>query len=392
MPSVTISSVLTIALIGGLAFFALSSRYSEDMRHLNIDIVGGEDQDVMDLLLQYVYKLDHMHLVFDYQFVTEREAKEDFMKGDCDAYIVVPEGFVDSVMTGANDRQIQYVTSEGSKGIASVMMDALDQVVSDLLINSQRASVAVIVVARDALEEPLSTVDMAAIDLSFLNLSFSRKNLISQSEMGISGGLGFGSFYFCSIFTFLILLCGMKTGSLFWSRSEDFLVISKTKKVSEFKQIAGELLSYMIMVFAYAGVSLLMLSIAKAFAGMDDQFEGIVPESLFGFFIRLLPNLAYIALWMFFLYECVSGIAASLAAQFVTAVLFCYISGYFYPSYLFPKFLRTLGRILPTGPMLSYSSMAFSKEYDPVVIVQMILYSIILVLACWLIRRRRLTR
>ncbi|MBR1440849.1 MAG: hypothetical protein IJ589_06470, partial [Lachnospiraceae bacterium] len=108
------------------------------------------------------------------------------------------------------------------------------------------------------------------------------------------------------------------------------------------------------------------------------------------FFAGLVPVFLLVAAWQFFLYEISGGIAAGLMLQFLTTMLFCFLSGYFYPAEFFPKSLQIVGKILPTGMMKARALGALSGEGGAV--VSCMLYGAVLLCCAILVRYLRLQR
>ena len=111
----------------------------ENQKKYKIGVVGDIGDSYLGFGIYAIQTLDDSRFMVDFIPMTEEEAQKAFRNASLAAYITVPDEFLDSIITGKNDVPIQYVSSEGQKGLAGYLMDELATVVSELVTSSQSA-------------------------------------------------------------------------------------------------------------------------------------------------------------------------------------------------------------------------------------------------------------
>ncbi len=398
-PKLLLVCLLSVAVLGGLIFLFFSNDHHEDGKEkLKVGIVGTMDNNYLGYGLTILQSADSSRYTLDFVECTKEEAEEMLYKGKLNGYVVIPEGWMESIMYGTNDRPISYVVASGQTGIAAIFMDAVADVVSDLVLCAQRSSVAA---ANVMIEMGISTEEfyriMEKMDIRLFNLAIQRGDVYELETLGVSEGTDYAGFYFCTLLLFVLMLTGLWMGPYFFGRKQGFQIYAGSRGIGPARQILGEWIPYHLMVIMLFG-SLFFTGFGLA-SGILGNAEGIMAGLELGFlssfepmafFTRLIPVFLLVAAWQFFLYEISGGIAAGLMLQFLTTMLFCFLSGYFYPAEFFPKSLQAVGKILPTGVMKSRALSALSGENAAV--VSCLLYGTGLLCCAILVRHLRLQR
>ena len=158
-----------------------------------------------------------------------------------------------------------------------------------------------------------------------------------------------------------------------------------------FTQTVGEYLSF----FAIMALNTLIL-LFFMMLGVGAQSElirelagrgiGDILPVLIGF----LPAVALITSLQFLLYQLSDSLVSGVLIQFVSAVLLGYVSGCFYPITFFPKAIRFVSGILPSGIAREYLSSLILGNPDPKQISVILVYTVVLLVISGIIRDRRI--
>ena len=81
--------------------------------------------------------MDSTRYIVELTEVNEDEATSMVKKGELTAYMIIPDGFVDSVMYGSNDIRVDYVCGEGDSGLIGMVMEEIVDSYSGYVTGSQ---------------------------------------------------------------------------------------------------------------------------------------------------------------------------------------------------------------------------------------------------------------
>ena len=110
-------AVLLFACLGLTAYYLVSGPLRERQSRYRIGVVGDMSDPYMELGFKALRTFDRSRDMAELISMTEEEAIREFEAGRITAYVVVPDGFADSVVHGRNDIPVRYVFWRGNKGI-----------------------------------------------------------------------------------------------------------------------------------------------------------------------------------------------------------------------------------------------------------------------------------
>ncbi len=366
LPRHLLVNLLVCVCMGVLAFLFLERGIlSEGRQKYRIGIVGNVTDTYLGFGISALQSLDDSRYVIDLVEMSGKEAEQAFHRGELNGIAYVPDGLVAAVESGANDKPITYVVSEGQKGIASIVMQEIVDVASDLVTRSQSAIFAMqeILVAHDRRDILLKATE--DLNLYLIELVLSRSGLCEVEELGMADGLSVITYYLGSILLLFLLLCGINNCLLFTRRARELPGFLAAKGIGCLGQTMGEYLAYVFLL----GICLLEVLGLLALAMGNGAFS--VPEwhyqeteALWRFGMSMLPVAAMFGAMQFLLYELVEGVVGSMLLQFVCGISMGYLSGFFYPQGFFPDTIQHIGRLLPTGVALGYTHSSLLGEFS----------------------------
>lgn len=346
--------LLGLCLGAGALLFLKNGEHAKEQARFEVGVTGNTDDTYLDFGIQTIQSLDPSRLMVDFQTLSEEEAHRALEDHKLSCYIRVPDGLVESLVYGRNDRRVEIVTANADGIFASLAAELAD-IVSTLCQSSQSAVFGMQgVLYRQGMADRVGGCT-DALDLRFFEVVLDRTELCGQEVLGIWDGISTIGYYLCGLSVFFLTLSGIAGSPLFAHRNRELCGMLASRGLGAFGQVLGEYL-------AYAAVDLLFLAEETA-ALLILQRTGVVeigewkdlgamgPMELGRL---LLPVSLMLSAMQFLLYELVSGTVSCVLLQFLCSIVMGYLAGCFYPYPFFPDILQKLGGCLPVGEAVRY--------------------------------------
>ncbi len=328
---------------------------SEEKPKYVLGLVGDVSDSYLGFGISALTSLDDSRFMLDLIQLTEDEARRQLRKGEISAYAVIPEGLMDSLVSGANDETIALMGPEGQKGLSSILMQELADIVCTLVTRSQSAVFGMqnILWSRGMSDRvPLET---DILNLRLIGLVLNRTQLCRVEVTQEGPRISLEGYYFSGLLLFFLLLSGIYSCHVFSRRSRELMRLSAARGVSGGRQVLSEYVSYLCLeLCCLAGVFLLAGGAGAAGFLQIPEWQEERAKAALLFFGCAVPAAALAAALQFLLYELVTGVVSGVLLQFVCAIVLGYLSGCFYPVNVFPQTLQALSQVLPTGLAMRY--------------------------------------
>lgn len=340
--------VLLGALLGALSLLADRAEQSQDNQKFQVALVGTAEDTFVQMGLAALKTFDPTQLSMEIVEMTEPAAREALKRGAIGAYIVIPDNFVDEAMQG-RILPLKFVSTVGAANVVSVFKEEVTQVISTLLLESQRGVYGMQGAMKDHNIGGRGK-QMDALAVEYVEYILARDQVYRLEELGISDAMGLDGYLLCSLCVlFLLLLClpfapGLVQKDLSLQR------MLSARGVKAVPQVVCELGAF------FAALAVMVL-------GVTCLAKGIFGADAFPFdFKTLLPVLAMVAAFSFFLYSLSQDLIGGILLQFFTVVAMGFVSGCMYPVYFFPVSVQKLAAWLPTAAARSQLSQAITHE------------------------------
>lgn len=389
--------VMTIILFCSMMILLLSvmknGTFESERKKYQIGIVGDISDTYLGFGINALQSLDDSRFLIDFHSMTEKEARESLHSGQLTAYVRVPDGLVESLVTGANNKPITYIAAEGQKGITSILMEELSAIVSTIVTRSQSAVY--------GMQNILSVYGINNIwleatnrlNLRYIELVINRTKLCDLIILGVSNGLSTEGYYFCSLLLFFLLISSITSSYLFVHRGSELSRSLAARGIRAFKQVMGEYLAYVFLMIVYLVVIFIIIGIAfKGNFPQISEWKDMNDFTMISFFISLFPVVIMLAAFHFFLFEMVSGLVNNILFHFISSISMAYLSGYFYPEQFFPEILKRIGNILPTGVALHYTSDYMTGNFVISELFGLLIYTLFFLVLSVFFRKHRIKR
>lgn len=320
-----------------------------------IGMVGDLSDSYLGFGIAALQEMDDSRFMIELVGMSEKEAEDALARGELYAVMRVPDGLMDSVVSGENDCLITYTPAEGQKGLGTMVMGEITDIASTLVTSSQSAIFAMQRVLLDQGRGDELSRATDRLNLSLINLVLSRSGFGEVEILGYADGLSMELYYFCSAFLLFLLLSGLLNCAFFARGNAALAGFMKARGVGAFCQILGEYLAYLVLVFmGLFSLSLPVVSmLARDRIGIP-EWEGMGAFPFWGVLRTLFPVVLMFAALQFFLFEAADGVVNGILLQFLCGAGMGYLAGYFYPAAFFPERMRTIGGFLPTGAAARY--------------------------------------
>lgn len=362
LPVLIIVTLVSWGCIGIFAALYLGSdEMQADTQKYRIAVVGNTSDAYLGFGISALSVLDDSRFMLEFPAMTEGEARKALMKGEITAYAKVPEGLVESIVYGQNDKLVTFVGATAQKGITGILAEKLTEEASTLVVRSQSAIYGMQrILHNNGMGDKWQDATLS-LNLRLIDMVLNRTKLCKLEILGRANGVSAGEYYFCSMLIFFLLLSGIHYSPLLGRRGRDLMRLMASKGVGPLRQVAGEYLAFLfISLCCLLGVFAILLPVFGSGVLKFAEWNGMNTGELAVFYIRLIPVAAAFASMQFFLYESVSGMVNSILLQFVVCIGMAYLGGCFYPSGMFPDALKRIGEILPSGLALRYADVGLS--------------------------------
>lgn len=392
LPGLLIVSLCVCVCVGALAYLLVTQgALAAGGTRYRIGMVGDLSESYLGFGIHALQTMDDSRLMIELVGMSEEEAGEALARGDLYAVVRVPDGLMEAIVNGENDRLITYTAAQGQKGLGTMVMGEIVDLASTLVTSSQSAIYGVqrALAEEDRREEIGRETDR--LNLMLINLVLSRSGFGEVEVLGYSQGLSMELYYFSSIILLMVLLSGLLNSAFFAHRPVTLSGFVSARGMGAVQQILCEYLTYLVLLL----LELFFLACPIAF-GLErrlinvPEWEGMGTEPFRSFLFSLLPVAAMFAALQFFLYEAAEGIVNGILLQLLCGVGLGYLSGYFYPSAFFPERMRLVGGWLPSGAALRFVENGLLEESARYAGMAVFLYLVFFLVMAAALRHRKI--
>jgi hypothetical protein len=299
--------------------------------------------------------LDSSRFAVDIIKMTEKEAKKSVNKGTVSAYVIIPEGFVDSIMTGENE-QITLVTADSSEDIMTKLVYEFMDEISHYLIETQNSITGLENYMREAGEEEEITGAIDDINILYVNLIMNRDDLFEiKTVRNDSGAVSSLAGIICGLMVFMLMLFPLAYCPLYVRRSVTLNEFLSSRGIGIISQVLCEYFSYLVMALLclLPLISLIVYVIHASGLEVIEWKAGFFEDYMY-FVLGFIPLLIMFSALQYMLFLVCDNYISGIGIQFVCAVILGYLGGCFYPLSFFPEAVRDLAPFQPAGLSVKY--------------------------------------
>lgn len=387
---------LSLVFLVGTLLLAFSiktaSILDEKQNKVSVALVGDSSEEYLGVGIGLMTQMDYSQYTMDFVETTESEAKKLLKHGDIKAYIVIPEGFIESFAYG-DIKKLTFVMRDETDGYGIVLAKEFLQMVSDYVIATENAVFSTFDVAQDLL--PYSEI-MSATDRLMLEeatLALSREDLYEVEYIGISYSLPIAGYYFCSLILMFMMLAGIAAFPYFSDRNVKKQRYIAGSGVRGYMQIISEYFAYTIYQCIF--ITLILFTAFLIITKKEIVISGVDITDMIdasAFIRKMIPVSVAVCAWQFLIYEFAGSSKNVVSTQFFVLVFVAYFSGLFYPIDFYPIAVQKFSSVSLFGVLMRYMSSALLIEDLGASFFVIGLYVVLLLVFAALIRRKRIGR
>ncbi len=357
---------------------------SDENTVFKVGITGDTENEYLKWGIAAVQAFDDTRFTIEFVNMEEEEAVENLSNGTLTAYIDLPTGFIEGVMTG-DLIPIRFVTTPGASGLVTMFKNEITGAIVEMAIDTQRGTNGIYNVAFDQGIGKEAGDLQYKLSLSYIDLIISRGDMISVDILGISSGLSMVEYYICGFSLVLLMLAGLPFVTIYCRRDGSLNALLFSKEFSYKKQVLCELCAHFLSLLCLALLTVLSLSALLIVSPDLISFKEIL-----SFLLYLIPVVLMLASLNLMLFELTSNIVSGVLLHFFMTLSLCYVSGCFYPVFAFPEIIQKIQFILPTAISRSCLANAFSKEPRTSALFATLLFALAFYLLTVYIRARKM--
>ncbi|MBR6675876.1 MAG: ABC transporter permease [Clostridia bacterium] len=392
-PAILALILVTCICIGAAAaifFSADDEKDAEAMQKIKIGIVGNLEDTYLKLAVNALQNMDASNYYADMITMDLETAKKELDRGEIAGYLLVPEGYVDSVISGGEDL-LTYVMKDTTATFMPQLMSGALTTVSHYVTTSESCIYSYTDLCRDR-DIPRSTYRPTANNMSFeyVSVILDRENATKTEYIGDIIGLDLKEYYVCALFCLAILLFGLCFAPLLIKERLSLQRLLLSKGTGSAFQVAGEF----FMLFILQALNCLIMLSMLFFIGKKGISLGISisdTNALFSIFFSLLPCVLVLCAMQFFLYELSSGVISGVLMGLFSTIALSFISGFFFPLNSLPKSIASFSAVIPTGYAFT-NTMSVLLRGETSALAPLLLWSAGLLLCSCIIREIRIRR
>ena len=385
-------SLITFSVIAILSFlFVQNMNFSGTKQKISIGIVGDLSNRYMEFGVNALEMMDSSRFFVDLQVLSLENARKSLRSHKIAAYVIIPDGFFESVENGSNDKKVTYVTSTGTVGIEAVLKEQVSAIVTNLLLQAQAGVFAMESIARKTNQFALAQKYLLDLNMKYVKWTLDRTKLARVEEAGLSSGLSVFSYYLCSMLVLFFSFLGISAYPLFMSRFPSQFKFFASRGIGCTKQVISELLAYILLHISVLALVIFALFIVFSLGYVEISswhYIGVFSGSV-SLFFHFIPICVMISSLQFMLFEFSDNAVSLVSLQFLVFISLCFLGGCFYPLDFFPPSLKIVGSILPSGISLSFLTASLSQKFDFSSFCALVLYSLLFFCAALLLRLKR---
>ena len=318
-----------LLLFGAVALLSYFGNKEEDVRA--IGLVGNTEDSYVRMAAALLSEAEGLDAVF----LDEDEAKEMLLDEKLQGYAVIPDDFISSAMKGKNVPFSYYLLKKPS-ALSHMLTGEIVSSVSVLLTESQRAVYGMRQLLRDeGLRDRLSE-ETEGLSFRLVSVILERDKLFEESETGDLNSLSTLEGFTVSGMLIFALTLGICLAPYLVKRDLSLSRLLSSMGISPAVQVLLEWCAFALFILIFTSAVMLLLSL----------FFPVFELSLLP---RTIPALLLLSALQFFVYEISTSVVAGILLQFFSSFTLAYLSGYFYPSYLFPDSVTNIAKYLPTA-------------------------------------------
>ena len=379
LPALLAMGLAVVFLAAGVALVTAQLYAGRGFVGMRIAVASEEANEQIDLLLSVLAKNQDIGRFASVWQVPVQDAERLVRTGGANAAVVLPRGFVQSLMTGEN--LSPRLLLDASRPLEMMMTIQLAENAARMLANAQQAVAYAQAVheQQEGQRVPLNSV-VGEVNLAFALWVLQRDGMFRSLTVGPAGALTLTQHYALGAVLFFAMLCAPVLYRLY--------ALQEQKGWMARLRAAGCGIAPWLLSQLLAGALALLLLLCLLLAALGMAVGG-------GFSLSVLPGLALAALFLScFGFVCcnLGSVLASVGVNFLVSLCALVVCGGVVPLVLLPAPVGALAALSPIGWMRGALAPLLGAGFSAPNMLALLAGTAALLGACLLLGRRHLGR
>lgn len=336
IPLILAETLLFAIIMSGVGIYAAKAVYSDKaIGEIKIGIAAQGRDSLTKMLIKFVQSMDSMKDTVSMELMTEEEARARMETGEIYGAVVIPEGMVDSILSGENipasillDRSFSQAETDVFAQLASAG--------AKLLTTAQAGIYAADALCMESGMENRIQQTEDYLNAAYLEYALGRASVFRKEEVDAVNGTGLIDYYGISMVLAFLSLAGLSLGKCIQDR------VGEREKMLSARGISPEE-QYLVEAGAFSAVlSLLGMMVSLPvylfmIHYLDSAFKAAVTWSV------LVLIWAVLGSFLRMLIQITGSSAGGTGVCFVCIMAGMTVSGIFLPSAFLPVWMERIG-------------------------------------------------
>lgn len=369
IPQILLGTIALSLVVGAIVFCAGKLLYSGISINEKKTIVftSEDDSEMTKLIVSTLRQSKSINSVCNIVDSDYDNALEMVKNDDAVCCIIIPKGFMDSLMDGENYPISIHFSS--AKSIYSMIISELTRAAQTSLQSAQSG----IYVLHDYYKEnnALKYEDKAnkELNLTYLGKAFAREKFFERHKVYATGSLSTADYYIASGVMLILLLLGCVF--ILKTKDTDNLISLKLQRngIGAISQTITHFISTFAILYILFAIGMFLLYAVNSYKSIGLSLS----------LTNILLNGIFICMCCASVTCCISSILfnkySSILLHFVLVIVSSFISGAFIPSIILPDIFSTIAEYLPTTYILNIIGTIFTGGLFTGNIIKLLLYT-----------------
>lgn len=354
-PQIILGEFILLLVVGAVVFSASKLLYQEDKKEkLTIALAMPEDSKSEKWMMSIVEQMGSVKENCNFVEVKENEALKMVKDGQAYAAIVLPENFLNGIISGENIPTEIYLSSSP---LEKQLIQLFTQSGAASLAAAQSGIYTLSDFAREQNKPELIPKIEEDLNRRYIQFALNREDYFKYIQLNATGELSVMQYYIGSGIVLFLLFSLLAFGNILKSENEAFYFKLKIVGITPFQFVAAKVITVFIPLFLISCIALIVCTILGYFS----DFSFFIP-----FVLALLIVIFTISCYGVFLFLIAKTSFSAGLCVFLSTIVMLFLSGGFIPSVLLPDSFSFIAKFIPTTAMIHSVNTLFLKQYSSI--------------------------
>lgn len=340
LPVILLETILFVLILLCVGAYATKAVYGEKaVREIRVGIVAEDEDRMAGMLVRLVGAMDSIKDTVSLEMMSMEEAEDGLKEGEIYAAVILPEGLVDSIISGENI-PAKILTGSAYGKIETQVFTQLSRAGASLLTTAQAGIYAADTFCVENGRADLITQTENDLNEAYLKYALERSALFREKEVNAIKGVNLTDYYTVSLLLAFLSFVGLSFGRYMQVDMGEKEKLVKSRGIGSMQQYLIEAAAFS-SVFACLGtlfslpVYLLVISNSKSSFTLSPVWIAMmVIWFVVGMFLRAM-------------FQILGNHTGSIGVCFILLMMLMFSSGVFIPPAFLPVFIEKAGNYVP---------------------------------------------